>query len=234
MLMSVLELEDATVEDIMVPRADTYGVDLDEDWDSVLEKLKHSPFSRLPVYHGSLDQIVGTINLRRLFGPLMDETLTPQTLKQLLSEPYFIPEGTPLTTQLLNFQRQKRRAALVVDEYGDVLGLVTLEDILEEIVGEFTTAPESPREQVTAQPDGSFIVHGSAPIRDINRELGINLPTDDVSTINGLIMEYLEALPTVGARLTLDDIYIEVLTVQKRSVDKALIRPHIKSDSERL
>jgi len=224
MLMSVLELEDVYVEDIMVPRAETYGIDLDEDWNDVLAKLKQSPFSRLPVYHGSLDNVIGSINVRRLFGPLMDNTLTPQLLKQLLREPYFIPEGTPLTTQLLNFQRHKRRSALVVDEYGDVLGLVTVEDILEEIVGKFTTSPDSSREEIIAQPDGSFVICGSTPIRDVNRELGVNLPTEDVSTINGLIMEYLEALPTVGAKLTLNDIYIEVQSVKKRAVDKALVR----------
>ena len=224
MLMSVLELEDVYVEDIMVPRAETYGIDLDEDWNNVLNKLKQSPFSRLPVYHGSLDNVIGSINVRRLFGPLMDNTLTPQLLKQLLREPYFIPEGTPLTTQLLNFQRHKRRSALVVDEYGDVLGLVTVEDILEEIVGKFTTAPDSTREEIIAQPDGSFIICGSTPIREVNRKLGVNLPTEDVSTINGLIMEYLEALPTVGAKLTLNDVYIEVLSVKKRAVDKALVR----------
>lgn len=224
MLMAVLELEDATVEDIMVPRADTYGIDLDEDWDTVLDKLRQSPFSRLPVFHGDLDNVVGSINLRRLFDPLMHGTLTPQMLKQLLREPYFIPEGTPLTIQLLNFQRLKRRAGLVVDEYGDVLGLVTLEDLLEEIVGEFTTSPETGREEITRQADGSFVVSGAAPIREINRELGIELPTEDVSTINGLVMEYLETLPTVGAAITLENIRLEVLTVKKRAVEKALIR----------
>ncbi|MFP4295966.1 MAG: HlyC/CorC family transporter [Halothiobacillaceae bacterium] len=224
MLMSVLELEEVTVEDIMVPRSDTYGIDLDEDWNTVLDKLRHSPFSRLPVFHGDLDNVVGSINLRRLFDPLVNGTLTPQMLKQLLREPYFIPEGTPLTIQLLNFQRLKRRAGLVVDEYGDVLGLVTLEDILEEIVGEFTTSPETGREEVTRQTDGSFVVSGAAAVREINRELGIELPTEDVSTINGLVMEYLETLPTVGASITLDNVRLEVLTVKKRAVDKALIR----------
>ncbi|ANJ68103.1 magnesium/cobalt efflux protein [Halothiobacillus diazotrophicus] len=221
LLLSVLELEQARVEDIMIPRAEIFGIDIDVPWDEVLNQLRSSPYSRIPVFHGSVEHTVGIINVRRLFAPLMDNSLTKSQLKRLLREPYYVPEGTPLTTQLLNFQTENRRSALVVDEYGDVLGMVTLEDILEEIVGDFTTDPESDVEGISRQEDGSYLLRGNVPIREINRELAIELPTQEASTLNGLIIEQLETLPTVGAVIEPDGVQIEVLSVRKRAVEMA-------------
>jgi len=221
LLLSVLELEQAQVEDIMIPRAEIFGIDIDAPWDDVLSHLRTAPYSRIPVFHGSVEHTVGIINVRRLFAHLMDNSLTKSQLKRLLREPYYVPEGTPLTTQLLNFQTQNRRSALVVDEYGDVLGMVTLEDILEEIVGDFTTDPESDVDGIAPQEDGSFFLRGNVPIREINRELAIELPTQEASTLNGLIIEQLETLPMVGATVELDGVQIEVLSVRKRSVEMA-------------
>jgi len=223
MLLSVLELGEATVEDIMIPRAEIQGIDLGLSWEETLEQIKHAHFSRMPVYSGTVENTIGIIKLRHLFEPLMDNSLTPSKLKRLLREPYYVPEGTPLTTQLLNFQHEHRRSALVVDEYGDVQGMVTLEDILEEIVGEFTTSPEAEHEGITAQGDGSFLVRGNVPIREVNRELAIELPTQEASTLNGLIIEHLESLPTQGARVTINNVEITVHSVRKRSVDTARV-----------
>ncbi|MHB8920421.1 MAG: HlyC/CorC family transporter [Halothiobacillus sp.] len=221
LLLSVLELEQAQVEDIMIPRADIAGIDLDAPWDNVLNQLKTANYSRMPVFNGSIENTVGIINVRRLFGPLMDNSLTLSKLKRLLREPYYVPEGTALTTQLLNFQTENRRSALVVDEYGDVQGLVTLEDILEEIVGDFTTSPVPDHNDIITETDGSFLLRGNMPIREINRELAIDLPTTDASTLNGLIIERLETLPIPGAAITLNGIQIDVLSVQHHAVDSA-------------
>ncbi|MFO7582715.1 HlyC/CorC family transporter [Guyparkeria sp.] len=232
MLLSVLELGKASVEDIMIPRAEIVGIDITQDWKDVLDQLIHAPYSRLPVFEGSVEHTIGIINVRRLIGPLIDQSLTLSRLKRRVAEPYYVPEGTPLTTQLLNFQRQERRSALVVDEYGDIQGLVTLEDILEEIVGEFTTSPDSDHEGITLQDDGRYIVRGNLPIREINRELEVELPTDEASTLNGLVIEQLESLPTVGATIDLPDAHIEVRTVRKRAVDTALITTFKRGDGE--
>ncbi|MDD3608244.1 MAG: HlyC/CorC family transporter [Halothiobacillaceae bacterium] len=225
MLLSVLELENVCVEDIMIPRAEIYGIDIDAPWPEVMERIVGSPYSRVPVYHGTLDSILGYINLRRLIPALREGTLTPSLLKKTLREPYYAPEGTPLTTQLLNFQHQRRRFGLVVDEYGDILGMVTLEDILEEIVGEFTTAPETSNPDVQPTEDGAYIVEGGAPLREINRELNLNLPTEEASTLNGFILEYLETLPETGASFLYQGHYFEVLKIERQAVRKVLIRP---------
>lgn len=232
MLLSVLELGQANVEDIMIPRAEIVGIDITQHWDDILNQLIHAPYSRLPVFEGSVEHTLGMINVRLLIGPLIDRKLTLSDLKRCLAEPHYTPEGTPLTTQLLNFQRQTHRSAMVVDEYGDIQGLVTLEDILEEIVGEFTTSPESDSQGITIQDDGRYIVRGNLPIREINRELKINLPTDEVSTLNGLVIEQLEALPTVGATVNLPDAHIEVRTVRKRAVDTAIITTFTRDEAE--
>lgn len=221
LLLSVLNLEQGQVEDIMIPRTDIVGIDISAPWNQVLTQIRHLSYSRVPVYAGSVEHTLGIINVRRLFGSLMDGSLTLSQLKRLLREPYYVPEGTPLTTQLLNFQKEKRRSALVVDEYGDVQGLVTLEDILEEIVGDFTTSPVTDNDIIQAQPDGSYLLKGNMPIREINRELAIELPTQEASTLNGLIIEQLETLPTVGALVELGGIHIYVESVRKRAVDKA-------------
>ncbi len=172
MLLSILDLEKVTVDDIMVPRNEVVGVDLNDDWDEILAQLRQSQHTRMPVYEGELDNMVGVLHMKVVAREMLRGRLTRETLVDLASarEAYFVPEGTPLNTQLLNFQRQKRRIALVVDEYGDVQGLVTIEDILEEIVGEFTTDPATMmHKDVHAEPDGSFVVNASASVRLLNR-----------------------------------------------------------------
>ncbi|HHQ68994.1 MAG TPA: HlyC/CorC family transporter [Halothiobacillaceae bacterium] len=221
MLLSVLELGEANVEDIMIPRSEVIGVDINADTSEIIQQLITAPFSRLPVFDGSVEHTLGIVNVREMVGPLSEGHLSRSELKRHLHEPYYVPEGTPLTTQLLNFQRQKRRSALVVDEYGDIQGLVTLEDILEEIVGEFTTSPDSEHNGITTLAHGRYLIRGNTPVREINRELGMQLPTEEACTLNGLIVERLEALPTVGAVIELPNARIEVKTVRKRSVDTA-------------
>ena len=234
MLLSILDLEAATVEDIMIPRSDVEGIDLNDDWDEILEKIKRSQYSRLPVYRDSVDQVIGILHLRTLVGGSQDDTeLDREQLQQLLEEPYFIPEGTPLQTQLLNFQRHQLRIGLVVDEYGDLQGLATLEDILEEIVGEFTTDPMAlARKHITPQDDGSYLVDGSTPIRLINRSLHWQLPTDGPKTINGLIMEYLETIPEPGTGLLLAGHPVEIVKTTGNRVKTALIKPLLKSHNK--
>lgn len=211
MLLAILDLEKMTVEDVMVPRGRIVGIDLDADWDTIAEQISGSRYTRLPLYRGSLDQVVGTVHLRKLIGPLKAGKLDKASLEQIMVEPYFIPEGTPLTTQLLNFRSARRRRGLVVDEYGDILGLVTLEEILEEIVGDFTTETLAAPDLAQPQKDGSFLIPGSAAIRDINRQLHWQLPLGDSRTLNGLITEYLEDLPVPGTSLLVGDYLVEVV-----------------------
>jgi Mg2+/Co2+ transporter CorB len=211
MLLAILDLEKMTVEDVMVPRGRIVGIDLDADWDTIAELISGSRYTRLPLYRGSLDKVVGTVHLRKLIGPLKTGKLDKALIEQIMVEPYFIPEGTPLTTQLLNFRSARRRRGLVVDEYGDILGLVTLEEILEEIVGDFTTETLAAPDLAQPQEDGSFLIPGSAAIRDLNRQLHWHLPLGDSRTLNGLITEYLEDLPVPGTSLLVGDYLVEVV-----------------------
>lgn len=225
MLLSVLDLEKVTVEDIMVPRAEIIGIDLSQDWDEVVPQLLESQHSRLPVWQGDIDDMLGVVHLRRLLRPLARNELTREQLNQLMRDPYYVPEGTPLNKQLLNFQRLKRRIALVVDEYGDILGLVTLEDLLEEIVGEFTSDPAAAARDIFPEPDGAFLVNGTANVRQLNRALALQLPTDGPKTLNGLITEHLEAIPEPGTGLLLAGYPVEIVAVSNNQVKTARIRP---------
>ena len=195
MIVGILDLENATVEDIMVPRAEITGIDLNDDTETILEAIESSQHTRLPVYREHIDDVVGILHLRRASRFTSRESFTKAQLVQETEEPYFIPLSTPLHTQLLNFQRQKRRIALVVDEYGGIQGMATLEDILEEIVGEFTTDFTSELGEVHRQDDGSYVINGSVLVREVNRLLGWDLPTTGPRTMNGLILEHLELFP---------------------------------------
>jgi Mg2+/Co2+ transporter CorB len=225
MLISVLELQDVTVDDIMVPRNEIDGIDLEDDWDHLVEQLTDSRHTRLPVYRGDLDQVVGILHLRSILPELAEHELTRKHLEAKALEPYFVPEATPLHTQLVNFQRAKRRLALVVDEYGDIQGLVTLDDILEEIVGEFTTDPADVYREVQPEPDGSFMVNGGANVRELNRTMGWRLPTDGPKTINGLIVERLETIPEPGAILRLAGYQLEIVQTADNLVRTVRVRP---------
>lgn len=228
MLLSILDLENVTVEDIMVPRNEIIGIDIDGDLDDAMRLLTTSQHTRLPVYRENIDNVVGIIHLRNALHLVAQGKLTREALNQIAREAYFVPEGTPLNTQLLNFQRQKRRIGLVVDEYGDILGLVTLEDILEEIVGEFTSDAAATVREVHPQDDGSFLIDGSANIRELNRLMEWQLPTDGPKTFNGLIIEHLESIPETGTSIMIAGYPIEVVQTSASTIKTAKIYPALR------
>lgn len=225
MLLAILDLENVTVEEVMVPRGKIQGIDLDGDWTEVVAQLNGARHTRLPVYRGSLDQVAGMIHLRKVLNLMREGELEPESFRRALAEPYFIPQGTSLTRQLLNFKEAGRRTGLVVDEYGDIQGLVTIDDILEEIVGDFSLKTVGRAEDIRIEVDGSYIVRGTASLRDLNRRLGWGLPTDESRTLNGLIVEYLEDIPEPGTSLMLNGYMVEVLRARGTAVDVARIRP---------
>jgi Mg2+/Co2+ transporter CorB len=225
MLVSIIDLEKVTVDDIMVPRHEVVGIDLDLEIDEIIERIRHSQHTRMPVYKSDINKVVGIVHLRSINRFLNENQLTKSMIMQATREPYFVPESTPLHTQMFNFQKEKRRIALVVDEYGDVQGIVTLEDILEEIVGEFTTDIATFNQDITPQNDGSYIIDGTAAIRDINKALGWSLPTEGPKTINGLIVEYLEYIPDANLSLKLGNYYVEILQVKENIIKSARIIP---------
>jgi len=227
MLLSILDLEKVTVEDIMIPRNEMVGIDLEEPWEAILERLSRSHHTRLPVSEGGAENIIGILHLRNVAHRLAAGDLDPEGLRKLVRAPYFVPEATPLHTQLLNFQRERRRIGLVVDEYGDIRGLVTLEDILEEIVGEFTTDPGETMQEVHPQEDGSFLVEGSAYVRDLNRLMQWELPTDGPKTLNGLILEHMETIPEPGTSFRLAGYPVEIVHVGTSAVRTVKIMPDL-------
>ncbi len=224
MLLSILDLGQVTVDDVMVPHNEIIGVDLDDDDEEIERVISSSEHTRMPVYRDNIDNVVGILHLRKLAN-LAKTELTKPTLTSLLDEPYFVPEGTPLSTQLVQFQRRRERVALVVDEYGDIQGIVTLEDILEEIVGEFTTDPADQIEDVVRESATSFLVDATANIRELNRAQDWELPTDGPKTINGLIVEELETIPPPGTCLTANGYPIEIVEVDDNRVRLVRVRP---------
>jgi len=218
MLLSILDLEKITVEDIMVPRNEINGIDINQDWDDILMQLHSSQHTRLPVYEDSIDNILGFLHSRQVLHLLAKERPGKDDLREILRDAYFVPEGTSLQRQLLNFQTAKRRIGLVVDEYGDIQGLVTLEDILEEIVGEFTTDPAAQHKDVYKESETSYLVNGSASVRGLNRAMQLKLPTDGPKTLNGLILEYLEAIPQPGTALKLGGHSFEIVQTTDNAV----------------
>jgi Mg2+/Co2+ transporter CorB len=229
MLLGILDLEKVTVEDIMIPRNEIIGIDLNEEnWDNILDQLTTTQHTRLPLYRGDINNIVGIVHVRNTLRKLTTGELNCDTLEALAKEPYYIPEGTSLNSQLLNFQHHKRRIGMVVDEYGDIHGLVTLEDILEEIVGEFTTDASLTSPDVHAQEDGSYLVTGSANIRELNRTMNWRLPTDGPKTLNGLIIEYLESIPSAGTSLLIANYPIEIVQTAENTVKIVRISPRLK------
>lgn len=234
MLVSILDLEKVTVEDIMIPRSELVGIDINEDWKKIQKQLTQSNHTRVLLYRDNIDDVVGYIHVRDALKLLSKNQFTKATLLRAVREMYFIPEGTPLNVQLLKFQHAKERLGLVVDEYGDIQGLVTLEDILEEIVGDFTTTMEpAPSEEVHKQPDGSFLVDGSANIRDINKEMSWEFPTDGPKTINGLILEVLEEIPQAKMSLRIAGYPIEIVDTSDNMIKTIRVIPeHFLSLSE--
>ena len=226
MLLSILDLEKVTVDDVMVPHNEIVGIDLDEDEKAIAAIIAGSEHTRLPVFRDRIDNVVGILHLRTLAN-LAQQDLTKHSLLSVLSEPYFVPEGTPLSTQLVQFQRRRERVALVVDEYGDIQGIVTLEDILEEIVGEFTTDPADDDADVVTEGPDSFLVDASANIREINRSQEWDLPTDGPKTINGLIVEHLETIPPPGTSLTINGYPIDIIETDDNRIRSVRIGEQI-------
>lgn len=227
MLLSILDLERATVNDIMIPRQEIAGIDLEDDWEQILEQLRTTPHTRLPVYRGDIDDMVGLLHMKRVAQELARGTLDRERLEEIARsrEPYFVPEGASLTVQLANFQRNRRRFGFVVDEYGDVMGLVTLEDLLEEIVGEFTTDPATATHRdVQPQGPGVFLINASATNRALNRALGWDLPTDGPKTLNGLLLEQLETIPAAGTVLRVGRREFEILQIADNAIRTVRVR----------
>lgn len=225
LLLNILDLEKASVDEIMVPRQDIEGIDLNDPWSKTVEKLSRASHSRLPVYREDLDNVEGFIYLRRMLNFLKGQELTQEYFENNIREAYFIPEGTPVTLQLLNFQQEKKRIGLVVDEYGDIQGLITIEDILEEIVGEFTADPthQDRFDEISIMQNGAYSVQGSISLRDLNRELSWNLPTEGPKTLNGLVLEHLQNIPETGACFIINGRPLEVTNVQGNVVQMARI-----------
>jgi Mg2+/Co2+ transporter CorB len=232
MLLGILDLENISVEDIMVPRNDVTGIDLNDDWNDVVQQITNSHRTRVPVFKDSIDNTMGMLHLRKVLNLVVRGELTRETLESLIREPYYIPEGTSLTRQLLNFQKNRRRSGLVVDEYGSIHGLVTLEDILEEIVGQFTTDSSVRSAGIHPQQDGSYLIDGSTHIREINRMLDWELPTEGPKTLNGLILEHLEMIPMPGTSLLIANYPVEITRTDKNAVQAARIHPRLATEDE--
>ncbi len=225
MLLQILELEKLAVDDIMVPRSEVYGLDLEENTNDVVARITATQHTRLPVFSGSLNQVEGFFHMRKTNRLLASESVSKEDIVALCDAPYFVPEGTPLHVQLMNFQKKRERIALVVDEYGDVQGLVALEDILEEIVGEFTSDLASNFAEIFPQDDGSWIVDGKALVREVNRSLEWNLPIGGPRTINGLVLEHLQVIPDANVSVNIEGYHIETLLVGEHLVRSVRITP---------
>ncbi|PAU61336.1 HlyC/CorC family transporter [Pseudomonas indica] len=218
MLLGILDLEKVTVDDIMIPRSEVTGINLEDDLDDIVTQLRTTTHTRLPVFRNDINQIEGVVHMRQIARLLTHNQLTKESLRAACHEPYFVPENTPLSTQLINFQKQKRRIGIVVDEYGDVLGIVTLEDILEEIVGEFSNQDALRSPDIHPQEDGTQVIDGAAYIREVNKALGWQLPCDGPKTLNGLVTEALENIPDSGVCLKIGPYRLEILQAAENRV----------------
>ena len=225
MLINILDLELAIVDDVMIPRQNIVGIDLDDDWDDILQQLTQTVYTRLPVYRESIDNIVGLLHIRTVIAKLSHGALTFEDLRQSVRTPYFIPEGTPLTRQLLEFQTRERRMGLIVDEYGDIQGLVTLDDILEEIVGEYTSEGRERTRTIRRLDDGNYLVDGSTTVRMLNRRFDWELPEEEANTLNGLVLEELEEIPDGKASLRIGGHVMTIIEMSDNHVSKVLIKP---------
>ncbi|AWK81090.1 HlyC/CorC family transporter [Photobacterium damselae] len=227
MLLSILDLENVTVVDVMIPRNEIAAININDDWKSIARQLSHSAHGRIVLYRDTIDEVVGMLRVREAYRMMLDKNeFSKENLLRAADEVYFIPEGTPLNIQLLKFQRNKERIGLIVDEYGDIQGLITLEDILEEIVGEFTTSiAPTLAEEITPQSDGSLLIEGSANIRDLNKSLKWKLPTDGPRTLNGLILEYLEYIPDSPISFRIGNKKMEVVEVSDNMIKLVKVLP---------
>lgn len=232
MLLGILDLNKVTVDDVMIPRHHIIGIDIEQPWEKVKVQLAHNAHAWMPIYREQINDVVGVLHVRELTGKLLSgSAINRENLMKLAKEPYFVPEGTPLNIQLLNFQQLRKRLALVVDEYGEIKGLVTLEDILEEIVGEFTTNVIS-TSKINLQADGSYLVDGGIMLRELSRVTKWKFPSNGPRTLNGLIVEYLEALPKAGLCMLINDHPIEIMQLKGNQVKQAKIFPKLVRPAE--
>lgn len=227
MLLSVLDLEKVNVDDIMVPRNEIVGININDDWKSIVRQLTHSPHGRIVLYRDSLDNAMSMLRVREAYRLMTEKKeFTKEVMLRAADEIYFVPEGTPLNVQLVKFQRNKKKVGLVVDEYGDIKGLVTIEDILEEIVGDFTTSM-SPTlaEEVVPQNDGSVLIEGSANIRELNKAFNWVLPEEEARTVNGMILEALQDIPLANTTVQIGHYAVDILDVQDNMIKQVRITP---------
>jgi Mg2+/Co2+ transporter CorB len=230
MLVNILDLEQASVEDVMIPRGEIIGIDLDDDWADILNQLTQTVYTRLPVYRENIDNVIGMLHIRAVISKLSLGGLKFEDLQRSVLRPYFVPEGTSLTRQLLEFQSRERRMALVVDEYGDIQGLVTLDDILEEIVGEFTPEGRGRSRTMRRLDDGSYLVDGSTSIRTLNRRLDWDLPFDEAHTLGGLLIEEMEVIPEGKSSIKISGHTMTIVDIRDNVVHKILIQPNGDTD----
>lgn len=226
MLVNILDLDKIKVEDIMIPRNEIYGIDVSDSWKDISKQLTHAQHTRVLLYRDNIDDALGFIHSRDALRLLAKEQFTKATLLRAVKEIYFIPEGTSLNTQLYKFQQSRERIGLVVDEYGDIQGLVTLEDILEEVVGDFTTTmTPAASEEIHQQQDGSYLLDGSANIRDINKEMQWSFPTDGPKTFNGLITDYLEDIPECRLCVKIAGYPMEIVEIDDNKIKLLRVQP---------
>lgn len=228
-MLNLFDIEELTVDDVMVPRSRIEALDIEANKEDLIEQLSTCYHNKLPVFEGDIHNIIGILHVRRALALVSREELSEETIRDILIEPYFVPSGTPLFAQMQLFQENRQRIALVVDEYGEIEGLITLEDIVEELVGEFTTqAPGSQAGGLTWGEDNTVVVDGTSPIREINRQLGIALPADGPRTLNGLLLETLEALPDAHVSVKIANVPIEILQTQGRLIRRAKLSKPIE------
>jgi Mg2+/Co2+ transporter CorB len=224
MLVNILDLEHATVDDVMVPRQEIVGIDLDDDWKTILTQLTQTLYTRMPVYRGSIDHVEGLLHIRAVIAKLTEGGLSFEDLKRSIRSPYFIPEGTNLMQQLLEFQSRERRMGLVVDEYGDIQGMVTLDDILEEIVGEYTSEGKERSRGIRHLDDNTYLVDGATSVRMLNRRMNWDLPEEEANTINGLLLEVLEVIPDGKTCVRIGNHIMTIVEIDDNVIVKVLIR----------
>jgi Mg2+/Co2+ transporter CorB len=224
-LLNLFDLEAITVDDVMVPRSQIEAIDLDAPLEEILQQISTAYHRRLLVFTGQLDEIVGTLRVRQALNMAQQDELTKERLREIIREPFFVPSGTPLFSQLQNFQEHQDRMNLVVDEYGEFMGLVTLEDILEEIVGEFTTQSPMKSAGFFRQSDGSYLIEGGTLLRDLNRKLGFRFPLDGPKTLNGLILEHLRDIPEPSTSVKIAGHPLEIVQTQDRVVKAVRLYP---------
>ncbi|WP_223788884.1 HlyC/CorC family transporter [Marinicella meishanensis] len=226
MMINVMNLDHINIEDVMVPRNEVQGININDDWDLIEKQLVNTYLTRLPVYVDNIDQVIGILHIRTILTMLKNQNLDVNKLKRILRKPYFVPETASLSAQLREFQKKERRMGLVVDEYGDLVGLVTLDDILEEIVGKFTSEPGDRGLKIIKQGDNQYVVKGRIAVRSLNRRLQWTLPTEEATTINGLITEHIQDLPTKDLGVNIDGYHMTILeTTEDNIISRVLIEP---------